>query len=81
MKSNSGVRYGNLREFLYRNPAVKKFEVAEKLGVHASQLTKLLNPEKYQPRVGAELAKRIASLLNQPITKVIEMYARYARAA
>ncbi|HXG58139.1 MAG TPA: hypothetical protein VNL91_03880 [Thermoanaerobaculia bacterium] len=74
------IRYGDLREYLYRNPHVKQFELAASLGISPPQLTRLLYPKKYHPPVAdnAALVARLAELLNQSPAYVRKLYNRAA---
>lgn len=57
---------------------LKKNRVAASLGIHPRTFSELLNPDVYQPTVDDELARKIAELLNQPVSYVRRMYPRAA---
>jgi len=70
-------RYDNLRDYCEATGKKKGF-VAKELGVEPFYFTELLYPDRYRPRVSVDLAVKIANLLNQPVSRVVEIYRRVA---
>ena len=56
----------------------KKYAIAAHLGVSQFQMAALLYPRRYRVTVDDDLARSIASLLNQPISYVRKLYPKAA---
>ena len=65
--------------YLHRAKRTKKSDVAVRLGVDRAYFSRLLDPDRYRPRVHKALARRIAALWGQPIAYVERYYARTER--
>jgi hypothetical protein len=66
-------RYATLADYI-KAKRQKKILVAAELEIRPQVLSALLQPHLYRPHVSDELAERIASLLNQPVTYIRQLY-------
>lgn len=71
------MRYRTLHEYIAQN-GVKKVFVRQQLGVSPFRFSALLYPDRYPVNVDKDLARRIATLLNQPVSYVRDLYDRAA---
>lgn len=72
-------RFRDLHEYI-SSEGIKKYAVADRLGVSRYQMSALLYPQRYSPAISEELAVLIAALLNQTPSYVRTLYAK-AKAA
>lgn len=70
---DTSKRYASLAEYIAASQ-LKKFVVAQELGISRYQMSALLYPGRYSVRVDAELIAKIAKLINQPETYVRKLY-------
>lgn len=72
--SRGTIRYADLSEYVRKTGKRKQFVARVELDIDPPRFTELLNPDMYRPRVDEVLAKRIAALLNQPVSHVRKIY-------
>jgi hypothetical protein len=70
-------RYDSLADYVEAQ-GLKKWFVAQLLGVSRFQFAGLLYPGRYPVTVDDALAARIADLLNQPVSYVRKLYPKAA---
>lgn len=75
--SNRKPSYTDLVDYAAAT-GLKKLRIAAALGVRPARLSALLDPQTYKPVVDDELARKIADILNQPVSHVKRIYARAA---
>ena len=70
-------RYENLHDYIAAKK-VRRWQVAQALGITRNKLAGLLYPDRYPVTVTDEMAAAIAKLLNKPVAHVRKMYPRAA---
>lgn len=56
----------------------RKWFIAKQLGISRFQMTALVHPGRYPVSIDDDLARRIADLLNQPVSYVEKLYGKVA---
>lgn len=77
MTNDSQPTYLDLRDF-FAQTGLRKAYIAARLGIEPYELSRLLNPDHYRPKVDGTMVVKIAALLNQPVEYVERLYGKAA---